>query len=29
MELIGWGMVILGAAVGLFFLTLVFGEDDE
>jgi len=28
MELIGWGMIILGAAVGLFFLALVFGEDE-
>jgi hypothetical protein len=29
MELLGWAMIILGCAVGLFFLTLVFGDDDE
>jgi hypothetical protein len=29
MELLGWGMIFVGAAVALFFLALVFGDDDE
>jgi len=28
MELLGWSMIILGAAVALFFLAIVFGEDE-
>jgi len=29
MELLGWSMIILGGAIALFFLAIVFGDDDE
>jgi hypothetical protein len=29
MELLGWSMIILGGALGLFFLAIVLSDNDE
>jgi hypothetical protein len=29
MELLGWAMIILGGAVGLFFIAIVLSDDED